>query len=1577
MSKGLPKGSKAAGASRIADLGSGTPAFGFGAFGGGAANQTLSAASMSSLLPEDIEHLDSELKVLLKRLAKKDALTKIKATDDLKVYLNQANDADLAKFVFIWPKIFNKTALDVERKIRENMIACHSTLFTRLKKEMAPVLKQVIGTWLCLQFDNSANEVAKIATESFQKAFPNKRADVLSFCQSEIHTFVNDNIVYHTVETMSDARYNTPEEMLSKYIRVVSGSLSIISCLYETITPLDNLNITFEQLLDTPKFWETTKSPHAPIRRAFYTLLKTWALLSTASPLADRQTLLKTTFLNECFADKESSTHDALWDAVLSVTQKYPTLWNAEDIKNKKSAPVRLFKFLEGGCYGSGGSSYPALLALLANLPSNFFSEGVEFCDRFFESFWAGVKSVGVTPVIGGVFVKSLQECCLYLVLKYGDSVFNQANNSKFMDVAPRVLGWLVEALLFPALNADAQFKLGKDDLQVAIAGFIAKMCSTSTIPSAYSESLSASLCDAILSSFVLAQRFDGTDLSVDEFTLFCDGASGLITCFSGMEVKSLLLKQKISELSENLVIKSIERISKRDEHFTAASNMFSKLPPTSSPRVTPVISLLAKTSPPFTPLIHSLLTYISISQEDSESLHTTLSKLLSEFDTLVEGLAEAGTGKEVVVKALTVGAVSDIVVTKIFDSFHSELDAFWTSSVDGKVENQEKALFAISILKTLVSKIAVNVDIVARVLMLGTFQFVAGEVSEGALEVWNFYKETQSGNEEFLDVVMEVWKGCLLDENFPGTATDFVLLFERLHDLYSSDLAMEKLLSKALLDTDSWSSLIVPYKQSNSSLAFIESSYLGSEDGGIPNSAETRIENSVVARVACTLAGILGSVSAITESEALCFNIFQLVTFKTLLADTRATNGVHNIKFEDPSDQIDAIVLDILGKRDRTNTWPTDALSALHSNTPGTYSEFKIALSGDYLEGRVYSKIVSSLFDDMSASSRQSVVDLVQACFDSGYYHLAVPLTYAARKYLDADLSDTFITKLCRACMIPKAELSNSKSIEKTVAGISIITNVLYNCKDISSESFALPLKNLVKQFRVWFTTANEVRVDGVIPTLVSQVALFLQCIIDKRAEFDINVAGFVVELTNIMITDFKSSYKPLLFNSLGLYQCLTSADPETWTSLDKFTDDIQKSCLEHFIRECSAEQLNVSSKPQAELQSRLAYLCSEMDFNILFKRLPLDEFSRILFTKNTDAQITTYRLLSKMTFKLVEAISVRLEMRIRSDDDENGSEKYIGEELAKGLSKDLVLMEPDHLIESKQNLHNAFGVLLSWMALLDHFTGATYDLKRYIINELKELDALPKLLDFVFYALGVGYTTKPFDLAGWEFSAIEIEGLDFESEIGISLLCAHIYYRVLRNTPALARTWWSSCKDRQLTLAVETYTDKWFTPLLVQAEIELVLTTGRSLLEDVDVKASKQSREIKAVYNMDEASADMIVRFPAAFPLKPVEFTSSSGGRTIGVEEGKWRGWMMSANILAQNTAILDSLSLCSKNIKLHFEGKEECSICYSVVGVIDQTIPNKSCRTCKNKFHNACLFKWIRTSGNTQCPMCRSEL
>jgi E3 ubiquitin-protein ligase DOA10 len=35
----------------------------------------------------------------------------------------------------------------------------------------------------------------------------------------------------------------------------------------------------------------------------------------------------------------------------------------------------------------------------------------------------------------------------------------------------------------------------------------------------------------------------------------------------------------------------------------------------------------------------------------------------------------------------------------------------------------------------------------------------------------------------------------------------------------------------------------------------------------------------------------------------------------------------------------------------------------------------------------------------------------------------------------------------------------------------------------------------------------------------------------------------------------------------------------------------------------------------------------------------------------------------------------------------------------------------------------------------------------------------------------------------------------------------------------------------------------------------------------------------------------------------------------------------------------------------------------------------LPKLACRTCKKKFHSACLYKWFSTSNNSTCPLCRN--
>lgn len=74
-------------------------------------------------------------------------------------------------------------------------------------------------------------------------------------------------------------------------------------------------------------------------------------------------------------------------------------------------------------------------------------------------------------------------------------------------------------------------------------------------------------------------------------------------------------------------------------------------------------------------------------------------------------------------------------------------------------------------------------------------------------------------------------------------------------------------------------------------------------------------------------------------------------------------------------------------------------------------------------------------------------------------------------------------------------------------------------------------------------------------------------------------------------------------------------------------------------------------------------------------------------------------------------------------------------------------------------------------------------------------------------------------------------------------------------------------------------------------------------------------------------------------------------------------------------QNGSILDGLTVWKRNVDKRFEGVEECYICFYVLHGANHQLPKLACRTCKKKFHAACLYKWFSTSNNSTCPLCRN--
>ncbi len=87
--------------------------------------------------------------------------------------------------------------------------------------------------------------------------------------------------------------------------------------------------------------------------------------------------------------------------------------------------------------------------------------------------------------------------------------------------------------------------------------------------------------------------------------------------------------------------------------------------------------------------------------------------------------------------------------------------------------------------------------------------------------------------------------------------------------------------------------------------------------------------------------------------------------------------------------------------------------------------------------------------------------------------------------------------------------------------------------------------------------------------------------------------------------------------------------------------------------------------------------------------------------------------------------------------------------------------------------------------------------------------------------------------------------------------------------------------------------------------------------------------------------------------------------GLNRVGVTEDRWRRWLLNINTLMsfQNGTVLDALRAWKDNVDKHFEGIEDCAICYSVIGVLDRSLPTKQCRVCKNKFHAGCLVRVSR--------------
>ncbi|KAJ8669661.1 hypothetical protein QAD02_000920 [Eretmocerus hayati] len=368
----------------------------------------------------EISNVDPNFQIVLKKMGKKDATTKYKALLEFSDMCKAATTKDVEAVLPFWPRIYTVLCTDSDHRVREAVQIAHATVVQKVGKAVATHLKQLSGPWFISQYDMYP-PAASAASNSFNTTFPGQKfVNAIVHCQNEILNYICDNILVMTPQSLTTAWSSSPEEMESKYQRIVSSSLQAY-CLYlRTVGPADIEKTAdcHRKLIVNSKFWKLAKS-EITIKTAFFNVLT--ALIRHASDfvLEDKKKVL-TTVMNS-MDEMEPVVSTAIWECLLLAVYKIED-WHSV-VSIEKLVLPKLWKVLKNGGQYCANVIYPSLLPLVSQLTK--LENKTSILTDFFENMREGLtaKRLKLSRSETQAMVASFIECLKYVILVQNSDV--------------------------------------------------------------------------------------------------------------------------------------------------------------------------------------------------------------------------------------------------------------------------------------------------------------------------------------------------------------------------------------------------------------------------------------------------------------------------------------------------------------------------------------------------------------------------------------------------------------------------------------------------------------------------------------------------------------------------------------------------------------------------------------------------------------------------------------------------------------------------------------------------------------------------------------------------------------------------------------------------------------------------------------------------------------------------------------------------------------------------------------------------------------------------------------------------
>uniref|UniRef100_A0A4W4E687 E3 ubiquitin-protein ligase listerin n=1 Tax=Electrophorus electricus TaxID=8005 RepID=A0A4W4E687_ELEEL len=1461
---------------------------------------------------EEIDNLvDADFRLVLRKLSKRDTVTKLKAVQEFGA-MCQERESDVVRGVLpYWPRIYCKISVDHDRRVREAAQQAFEQLILKVKRNLAPYLKGLMGHWLVAQCD-TYSPAASAAAVAFQAAFPlSKQPEALSFCKEEVLNVLQDNLLKETADTLSDPQSVPEEEREAKYMRLLTSSLLALKRLL-TVLPQSDCEALAKRLANIiaqGKFWKYSKHKSPQVRGALFELVAALCELTPQLLQAEAARVCSAVLLG--IDDSDPVVLPPLWEAVLHVISSIQDCWSHVNVR--KGVLPKLWALLAEGGRGLATVLHPNMLPFLSKLPAEVTEPKLHFCTTFFSSITQGLASERAlaSPSECAAIVYATMECLRFVLLQSVAEGAEQRALQSLLPLIDKALGTpaLQRGPLFPQISEmlvswekrvtgdeAAAFQRLLTDFWEGLGSLCARRVDCEETEPAALEGIAS----------LLEVMYDPDNPARKQ----AKGKKAVKICFAEQEGKG----EEDGPSAGRPVTEPADGFGKRK-------------PPPPSGHLLELVCQLAE------------LSVVYVCERDSEKHLRFLALLLRAFPRPQVFGVLLGPGHGKVEPDTQLGALAQNPAVR----FLLQRVALWLRQDDGKDTD-------------------LLVDMVFSALRC------CGSNTEQTLVLNRIAMDLKWG--VLLQIVQKACANAGHLELCGGWLRDPVLgerLVRLAGELCTVGLEASPSAFSALpgQHSHSWALISLALSQQHNNEPLIGKVYV----------------ERIIERLHATL----------SEAKGMCDagNMEPLVSFISDVASNFFSSVKGCLLLPAANDLL--LTTFQLCAQDPALTHLSDALlqklklaytAGVHSLVthlgPGVTKGTFLHSAAAWVKRQLLTSILSVQSLQVLVQAVQSLTETLATAQKNG---CVLPQFIGC-------LTPTQEEWFCLRQALPPQVRGQSFAASCSADRFFLPIAVTFHADDLgkaSAAELALPVEMM--RFLCWLvdhspTVLCSTHWDFLLCSMLAwlEVSCFgsfwnpwvqqfvcANCeLIAKLTEF---FAALPAGLAEQLPPELSSEWQEFFVE--GVYTLLL---PLLVNIPEQCTNQKFPTALVHMpVRLLTHNKLPARfvAGQRSSLPDGLQSLLNTLTPLLIFKARPL--------------QLAVYHMLHKVMPLLPESDCERANAK---SDDEEEEEPSLSppaaimsiltttEELLESILGSIQVGEFAVVVPLSTEHCCILGYLLAWKLLLTFFKAAPSQLRVQYSLHLRKSRSLHTLLLHLFRLMPENPTLpgQLAEAAGKEPKSFFTESLSLSLrrvQFEVPHLACSVYYCALKDLPAMVRLWWTS-QEKRVFSTVDKFTSKYVSGVLSAQEIASVQSSTQTF-QSMTVKARSATREVIATYSVDDIFIELVIQLPQNYPLGSISVES---GRRVGVAVQQWRNWMLqlSTYLTHQNGSIMEGLSLWKNNVEKRFEGVEDCMICFSVIHGSNYSLPKKACRTCKKKFHSACLYKWFTSSNKSTCPLCR---